>query len=76
MERFYTTKAALLLKLQSHLNAALHAVGELEKHEASAPAGEEGYMFSTFATLSDVHAGVSDEVDAVRAMVKAARGEV
>lgn len=74
MDRFYSTKAALLLKLQSHLDAALHACGELEKHEATAPAGEEGFMFSTFATLSDLHAGVADEVDAVRAMVQLSRG--
>lgn len=76
MERFYTTKAALLLKLQSHLNAALLACSELERHEAGAPAGEEGYMFSSFATLSELHAEVSGEVDAARAMVKLARGEV
>jgi len=68
MDRFYTAKVAYLLKLQSRLEAALHTCGEVEAHEATAPAGEEGYMFETFATLTDLHARVADEVAAVRAL--------
>lgn len=68
MDRFYSTKVALLLKLQSRLDAALHTCGELEAHEAGAPGGEEGYMFETFATLTDLHGRVADEVAAVRAL--------
>lgn len=68
MDRFYGTKVALLLKLQSRLEAALAACSDLEGHEAGAPAGEEGYMFETFATLTDLHARVADEAAAVRAL--------
>lgn len=69
MDTFYATKLAKLKQLEALLDRALKACGELESHESKAPGGEEGYMFSTFATLSEVHADVVTEVDAVHALV-------
>ena len=42
---------------------------ELEELEASAAAGEPGYMQDTFATLAEIHAYVDTESGAVAALV-------
>lgn len=62
---FYTVKAQKLKQLKAHLEAALAVCGQLEEHEATAAAGEDGYMFDAFATLADIHAGVADQYVAV-----------
>ena len=63
--RFYAIKAQKLKQLKAHLEAALTVCGQLEEHEATAAAGEEGYMFDAFAALADIHAGVADQYVAV-----------
>lgn len=68
MDAFYTAKIFKLQRLLSQLDSALHTCGDLARHEAGAPAGEEGYTFDVFADLSEIHARIAAEVEAVRVL--------
>lgn len=69
MEFTYEAKLKRLNALKVALDKCLTLCGELEALESRAPAGEEGYMQDTFATLAEIHAFVDGESDAVAALV-------